>query len=248
MRKGVSLVVLIITIIVVIILSFTIISAIVSNASVLEIAEEAKALSNFVTIQSEVELSVDTTLIKNPEYTSILELLPIEKDESGKLITMNLLDNTSLYSEIRILQGFSEEVDLSKVYKLKLITSNNAYAVINEKNNSFEIILADGVKLGGDIFYSKTILDAIIKVKNTKSLEDYKQIISMVQTDKIITNFSENGGFELGTYDWQFYADTDVYSSVKDDYQMSVSSALNIDCDQPQNKEYSVYKDLVSGK
>ena len=245
MRKGISLIVLVISMLVIIILSFTIILLVTSNSSVLEIAEEAKALSNFVAIKSEVVLYASTMLIEKPHYTNLFELLPIERDENDQVVTLYSSDNISLYSEIKILQGFPEEVDLTKVYKLKLTTSNSAYAVINEKTKSFDIVLADGVNIGNNIFYSKIILDAIIKIRTTKSLQEYKLIIDRVTSNEIITNFSENGSFESGTYDWQFYANTDIYSSIQSSYQMTGDSSLNIDCGVPQDKEYSVYKDLT---
>lgn len=42
------------------------------------------------------------------------------------------------YSHISELLPF--EIDLTKVYKLKITTSKNVYAVINESNNSFIIL------------------------------------------------------------------------------------------------------------
>jgi hypothetical protein len=247
MRNGVSLIVLMISIVIIIILSFAISLGIISNYSVLDMAEEAKVLSNFVAIREEVILYANTMLIKKTNFTEFTELLPIERDENGQAITMQSYGNMLLYSEIKILQGFPEEVDLTKVYKLKSVVSNNVYAIINDENKTFDIILADGVKLKNTIFYSQTIFDAIVKVNRTESLQEYRKIINSVSNNEIITNRSQNGGFEKGTDSWGFYSNTESYSNIQNSYQISGSSSLNIDCDQPQDKEYSVYKDLTGG-
>ncbi len=247
MKKGMSLIVLIVAIIVIIILSSVIVLGIISNSSVIELAEEARAISDFLNIKSEVILYANIKLIEKTQYTNISELLPIELNENGEPIIMDSLNNMLLYSEIKILQGLSGEVDLNRVYKLKLNTSNNAYAVVDKENKTFDIILASGVKIRNNIVYSSNMLNAIIKVSKTESLQEYKQIIDRMSPDKILANISVNGGFEKGTNEWKFYDSTENYSSIQDSYQISGKNSINIDCYNPQNKEYSIYKDLVGG-
>ncbi|MCX8074648.1 MAG: hypothetical protein N2749_03575 [Clostridia bacterium] len=244
-RKGFLLITQILIIIVLIIIAGIIILNILSNESVIQLTEEAVALSNFVTIKSEVDLLYNSNAVKKLNYDNILELLPIERDEEGNLVRLNATNDVLLYSEIKILQGLENDPDLTKVYKLNITTSDNAYAIVDEKNKKYEIILATGVRIKNYVFYSSKILECIIKINHDKSLAQYKEIINKVFKSTKLTNKSENGSFENGVNTWNFYNNTQNYSQISLNESISGESSLNIDCSNPQDKEYSIYKDLT---
>ena len=168
-RKGISLIVLVITILVMLILSGVVIVSLQKNNPI-ENAQKAKILENLKAIESEISLYTATAISAGKQD---LELLPLKRDTNGKEVSASSVfgkdELTKMPRELReILYNLIKNktgdiydinnVDFSKFYVVdaNLIPSVNAFGnrfLVHAVGHEYILISLDGIKYDGKIHY-----------------------------------------------------------------------------------------------
>jgi alpha-tubulin suppressor-like RCC1 family protein len=170
MKKGISLIVLVITIIVIIILATTVILSLSTNNPI-QSAEKAVLLSNIDTIKSDVTLYISAKMVQQKTDYSMFPILlgsdlnpihPIydEIDTSSKIIIAKA-------QEKYLSNGLPDvyNIDLQKVYVVdsNVIGTSKKYVdnilIVDKGYMSFELLFKNGISISNQIMYSLGDID-----------------------------------------------------------------------------------------